>query len=147
MKNIFGLVSLFLILSLISSFPAQALNHTMSWNFRLFNNPNARQVAFNIAQVQNDMVEEEVDPVADFQRGLERRLMSSIQRDIINKIMDESAIRVGDYQVGDLEIRIGEDPISGEVIVEIYNQMTGESSIITYSIDEFADSPYYSFLY
>jgi|GEM_PF-1129922 len=138
MKKAFTL-SVFLCLLLIFSFTVQAYNgynFTMSWSFQTFNQPNNRQVAINVAEMQQDMIEEEEDPIEQFTDGLERRLYSSAQREIVDMIMDEDEVPYGEFEAGNLEISVAEDPQTGEVIVEIYDMVSGDSTTITYSGDE-----------
>lgn len=138
MRKVLPLV---LIFGLIFTFAAtveayNGHNYTMSWSFQTFNDPNARQVAINTAEKQNDLIEVE-DPIQDFADGLERRLYSSAQREIVNKIMDEDEVPYGEYQAGNLNISVAEDPQTGEVLVEIIDKISGDSTIITYSGDDF----------
>ncbi|MFW5790953.1 MAG: curli assembly protein CsgF [Bacillota bacterium] len=113
-------------------------NYTMSWSFQTYNQPNARQVAINTAEKQNDLIEEEEDPIQRFADGLERRLYSSAQREIVDKIMDEDEVPYGEYQAGNLNISVAEDPQTGDVIIEIVDQVSGDSTIIDYSSDDFS---------
>ena len=128
---------LMLTLSLSTSLQAYSgYNYTMSWSFQTFNQPNARQVAINTAEMQDGLIEEEEDPIQDFTDGLERRLYSSAQREIVDMIMDEDEVPYGEFEAGNLEISVAEDPQTGEVIVEIYDMVSGDSTTITYSGDE-----------
>ncbi len=133
--------SIFLSLCFILAFSytAQAYsgyNYTMSWSFQTFNQPNARQVAINVAEMQDGLIEEEEDPIERFTEGLERRLYSSAQRQIVDMIMDEDEVPYGEFEAGNLQISVAEDPQTGEVIVDIYDVITGDSTTITYSGDE-----------
>lgn len=114
-------------------------NYTMSWSFQTFNQPNARQVAINTAEMQDGLIEEEEDPIEEFADGLDRRLYSSAQREIVDMIMDEDEVPYGEFEAGNLEISVAEDPQTGEVIVEIYDVISGDSTTITYSGDEWGD--------
>ena len=109
---------------------------TMSWEFQVFNNPNARQVAHNIAKAQKDLSKKEKDPIAEFKDGLDRRLQSSVQRDIMDMIFNDDRVAAGEYEVGKLNVRIAEEPETGLVILEITNTETGETTIVEYSTDE-----------
>ena len=109
---------------------------TMSWEFQVFNNPNARQVAHNIAKAQKDLSKKEKDPIAEFKDGLDRRLQSSVQRDIMDMIFNDDRVAAGEYEVGKLNVRIAEEPETGVVILEITNTETGETTIVEYSTDE-----------
>ena len=134
------IIMLFLIISI--SLSVSAYNYNMSWNFRVFNDPDARQVALNIAQIQLDNVVKEADPVDAFQTSFERRLMSTVQRAIIDQIFGEAGITVGEYRVGDLNVSIAEDANTGEVVMEIEDMITGESTIVTYAVDYWLNDEY-----
>lgn len=125
---------LVLVLSIFSS--VQASNYTMSWRFKVYNKPNARQVAINVAEKQAGLVEEVEDPIEQFRESFERRLMSNMQRSLIDQIMGEESVEDGNYQIGDLDISVYEDPDTGDVTLEITDINTGETSIVTYSSDE-----------
>jgi len=140
----YGFIFLFILLFIFTAVSSVgALNFTMSWNFRSFNNPNARQVNMSIAETQAGMVEEAMDPLERFQQQFERRMISSIQRSIVERIRDEDAEgpAEGSYQVGDLEITISEDQLTGEVTLDVVNIITGESTTISYS-DEWLGGGY-----
>ena len=113
-------------------------NYNMSWDFKIFDDPDARQVAINTAQKQSELTETEEDPIDRFTEGLERRLYSSAQRQIIDMIMGEEDIPYGDFEAGDLQISVAEDPQTGEVLVEITDTISGDSTIITYSDDDWS---------
>lgn len=136
MKKIL-LISVMLIIFLSGSVFAYP-NYNMSWDFQIYNNPDARQVAINTAQKQADLTETEEDPIDQFTEGLERRLYSSAQRQIIDMIMGEEDIPYGDFEAGDLQISVAEDPQTGEVLVEITDTISGDSTIITYSDDDWS---------
>ncbi len=133
-----GFIILFIFIFVFITFSSvEALNYTMSWSFQSFNNPNARQVNMNVAETQAGMVEEaaSMDPLERFKEQFERRMISSIQRSIVERIRDEDAEgpAEGSYQVGDLEITISEDQLTGEVTLDVVNIITGESTTISYS--------------
>ena len=135
--------SLFIFLLLTISYSAYAYsspNFTMSWSFQTFNQPNARQVAINNAEKQDGLIEEKKDPIENFASGLERRLYSSAQRDIVNKIMNKDEVPYGEYEAGNLEISVAEDPQTGEIVVDIYDTVSGDSTTITYSGDEWGNN-------
>lgn len=119
-----------------------AYNYNMSWDFEIFNKYSNRQIAIDIAEKQLDMVEKESDPVDEFQNSFERRLMSTVQRSIIDQIFAESGITVGEYRVGNLDISIAEDSNTGEIIMEITDLITGESTIVTYAVDYWLSNEY-----
>ncbi|MGP3779364.1 curli assembly protein CsgF [Halanaerobium saccharolyticum] len=107
---------------------------TTSWSFQTFNNPDARQVAQNIASTQHEMSLSE-DPIAQFISGLNGRIMSLIQQDIVNKMV-EDGLAEGNYDVGNLEIAVDEDEITGVVTITLVNTVTGEVTEIEYSTDD-----------
>lgn len=115
-----------------------ATNYTMSWDFEVFNDPSARQVAINIAKIQDGLIEEEEDSIERFKDGLERRLFNSAQRNIVDMILNEDEIPYGNFEAGELKITVAEDPQTGEVLIDIVNIVTGESTTVTYSSDEWA---------
>ncbi|MEC9490292.1 MAG: curli assembly protein CsgF [Halanaerobiales bacterium] len=115
----------------------QASQYTMSWSFRTFNNPNARQVAINLAEKQAGMVEETEDPIERFKESFERRLMSNMQQGLIEQITGEESVEEGSYQIGDLDISVSEDPATGDVTLTITDLNTGETSVVTYSSDDY----------
>ncbi|MFN2364702.1 MAG: curli assembly protein CsgF [Halarsenatibacteraceae bacterium] len=138
MKKVLPILLIFgLIFTFVATVEAyNGHNYTMSWSFQTFNNPNARQVAINTAEKQDGLIEVD-DPIQNFADGLERRLYSSAQREIVNKIMDEDEVPYGQYEAGNLNISVAEDPQTGEVIVEIVDKISGDSTVITYSGDSF----------
>lgn len=109
-----------------------------SWEFNSFNDPDARQVAQNIASTQHEMSQEE-DPIAQFVSGLNGRIMSLIQQDIVNKMVEED-LAEGSYDVGNLEVTVSEDETTGVVTVTLVNKDTGEVTEIEYSSDEWPAS-------
>lgn len=135
-SNFFTILVLISILlfSVLSS--VQASKYTMSWSFRVYNNPNARQVAINVAEKQAGLVEENQDPIDRFRESFERRLMSSVQRSLIDQILGEEEVEEGNFQTGDLDISVSEDPDTGDITLEITDLNTGETTIVTYSSDE-----------
>ncbi|MCK9525731.1 MAG: hypothetical protein M0R49_07360 [Limnochordia bacterium] len=78
------LFSLVAILVLSMSGWARA-SYTMSWGFELLNNPNARQVALNIANTQQELLRTTEDPsgIDRFKESLDRMAMSKAIRDIV----------------------------------------------------------------
>lgn len=123
-----SLLSIFLFSSVIIA------ASTTSWSFQTFNNPDARQVAQNIASTQHEMSLSE-DPIAQFISGLNGRIMSLIQQDIVNKMV-EDGLAEGSYDVGNLEITVNEDEITGVVTIILTNTDTGEVTEIEYSTDD-----------
>lgn len=138
MKKIF-IFAAALIMVLGLTFPAVAYpNYTMSWDFQKFNNPDARQVANNVAKNQDGMVRPEGNSLERFKESLERRLYSRAQREIVDAIMDEDGIAYGDFKAGDLDISVAEDPQTGEVIVDITDTISGDNTVITYSSEDWS---------
>jgi curli production assembly/transport component CsgF len=126
---------LFISLTAIFIFVSTAGADTVtSWEFKTFNDPDARQVAQNIASTQHEMSLAE-DPIAQFISGLNGRIMSLIQQDIVNKMVEEG-LAEGSYDVGNLEITVSEDEVTGVVTVTLVNTDTGEVTEIEYSTDE-----------
>lgn len=136
MKKLKIILLISIIFLVILAGKANAYNYTMSWDFSILNNPSARQVAINTAEKQAGLIEEEEDPMEAFVNSLERRLISTVQGDIIDQILDEDEVAFGQYDVGDLSITVAEDPDTGEVVVEIENVITGEKTVITYSSED-----------
>ncbi|MFW5988571.1 MAG: curli assembly protein CsgF [bacterium] len=137
MKKYFFIIFILINILLLTAISTNAENHTMSWNFRIFNNPNARQAAINIAEKQDSLVEEVQDPIEEFRESFERRLFYSIQRNLIDQIMDDEEPADGNYQTGNLDISISEDPDTGEVTLTITDLNTGESTVVTYSTNDY----------
>ena len=59
--------------------------YTMSWRFELINNPNARQVALNVANTQQELLRttEDQSGLDRFKESLDRMAMSKAIRDIV----------------------------------------------------------------
>lgn len=81
-KIVFFSVVMILVLSMGTM--AQA-RYTMSWGFELINNPNARQVALNIANAQQELLRttEDQSGIDRFKESLDRMAMSKAIRDIV----------------------------------------------------------------
>lgn len=133
-KILFFFVFSFLLIVAISEIAGAST--ITSWSFEVFNNPNARQVAYNIAKAQDELSQEEKDPITEFVSGMDRRLESSVQREIMDMIMNDDRIAAGEYEVGNLIVKVAEDPGTGNVILEITNTETGETTIVEYSTNE-----------
>lgn len=131
-KILYIILASFLIIFLFSSLISAG--STTSWSFQTFNNPDARQVAQNIASTQHEMSLSE-DPIAQFISGLNGRIMSLIQQDIVNKMI-EDGLAEGSYDVGNLEVTVNEDEITGVVTIILTNTATGEVTEIEYSTDD-----------
>ncbi|TDQ06143.1 curli production assembly/transport component CsgF [Halanaerobium saccharolyticum] len=138
MNKKISLIILFFIILIIFSNLALAASVT-SWKFNIFNDPDARQVAQNIASAQNDMTLAN-DPIAQFISGINGRIMNMIQQDIVNKMLEDN---IGDglnYEVGDVEIDVTEDPLTGIVTIVLTNIITGEITVIEYDTTEWPSS-------
>lgn len=142
MKKNYRIIFLIILIVFSISNAVIAYNYNMSWEFEIFNKYSNRQIAIDIAEKQLDMVEKEEDAADQFQESFERRLMSTVQRSIIDQIFSESGITVGEYRVGDLDISVAEDSNTGEVILEITDIITGETTIVTYGVDYWLNSEY-----
>ncbi|MFW6001409.1 MAG: curli assembly protein CsgF [Halanaerobium sp.] len=136
MKKWFLIFFILFSIQVLTVFSVSADDYTMSWDFRIFDNPNARQVAINIAEKQEGMVEENQDPIERFRESFERRLLSTVQRSLIDQILGEEDLEESNFQTNDLDINVREDPDTGDVILEITDLNTGETTIINYSSDE-----------
>ncbi|ADQ15223.1 curli assembly protein CsgF [Halanaerobium hydrogeniformans] len=140
MKKLFVVVITICIFFFLSGV-SQAANYTMSWDFQYFNNPNARQVAINIAEKQAGMITEDISSYERFRASLEQRLLSSVQRSIIRQLLNEEEFKeIEDLRVGDLIINITEG-LDGEVIVTIEDRITGDKTTLTYNsfMDDYND--------
>ncbi|MBM7557721.1 curli assembly protein CsgF [Halanaerobacter jeridensis] len=132
------MVLLLTLIMFLSGGNVNASNHTMSWDFQMFSNYNYRQVAMNVAQIQKELVKEEEDAIEEFKDDLERRLFSSAQRKIVDMILNEDEIPYGKFEAGDLKITVAEDPLTGEVLIDIVDVVSGDSTTINYSSDDWA---------
>ncbi|MFW5987984.1 MAG: curli assembly protein CsgF [bacterium] len=141
MKKIIFIIVILLISINFSVFAAVYPDYSMRWNFELFNNHDARQVALNLAKSQEELLKEaiETDPIDQFIEGLERRLYTSAQRKIIDMIINEDEVASGSFDIGELSIVVAEDPETSKIIVEIIDKISGDSTIVTYSNDYFGD--------
>ena len=84
MKRVLLLSLTALLIFAVGSASARA-SHTMSWGFQLLNNPNARQVAINIANAQQELLRttEDQSGIDRFKESLDRMAMSKAIRDIV----------------------------------------------------------------
>ena len=92
MKRTLALISLSLLIVLVLGSVTALADAVMTWSFGTFNNPNARQVALNIANRQLELAREEDDEktiMERFKESLERMQMSEAIRDLINFDPDE----------------------------------------------------------
>ncbi len=109
-----------------------------SYKFRIFNSPDQRQVAYNIAQAQHEMSLEK-DEIARFVSALEGRIMGEITADIVRKMMSEEGFgEDAYYNTDNLEIIVTEDD-NGVVTIYVYNKVTGESTEIEYDTGEWPE--------
>ncbi len=131
------IITLLIIMLLTLAGTAAAANYTMSWDFEVFNNPDARQVALNLANTQDSLIEEEEDALERFKEGLERRLYSAAQRSLVDMILGEEEVSEGQFPVGNLIVTIDEDDVTGEVTIIIEDTETGETTFISYSPDDY----------
>jgi hypothetical protein len=86
------LIGVALLITLICGSTAALADAVMSWSFNTFNNPNARQVALNIANRQAELAEledEEKTIMERFQESLERMQMSYSIRKLLELPEDE----------------------------------------------------------
>ena len=134
-RNLLLLLTLMIFLFFLIS---SATNHTMSWDFQIFNDYDYRQIALNVAQIQKGLVEDKKDPIEEFKDDLERRLFSSVQRNIVDMILNEDEIPYGKFEAGDLKITVAEDPLTGEVLIDVVDVISGDSTTINYSSDDWA---------
>jgi len=132
------IISSLLILILIIFFSSIALaSSNTSYSFRVLNNPDQRQVAFNIAAKQHEMSLEE-DKIAQFKSLIEGRIMSIISSDIVEKMIAQEGFGGGaEYDTDSLDIYVEE--INGQVIVTIINKVSGEKDELVYNPDDWPD--------
>ena len=133
-----NLLLLLTLMIFLSGGISSATNHTMSWDFQIFNDYDYRQIALNVAQIQKGLVEDKKDPIEEFKDDLERRLFSSVQRNIVDMILNEDEIPYGKFEAGDLKITVAEDPLTGEVLIDVVDVISGDSTTINYSSDDWA---------
>ncbi|RCW52328.1 MULTISPECIES: curli assembly protein CsgF [Halanaerobium] len=138
MKKILSLIMLIIIISIVLPNAVQAASVT-SWKFNILNDPDARQVAQNIASAQNDMTLAN-DPIAQFISGINGRIMNMIQQDIVNKMLENNIGEGINYEVGDVQIDVTEDPLTGVVTIVLTNIITGEITVIEYDTTEWPSS-------
>jgi hypothetical protein len=123
-----------LVLSISQSALAES---TTSYSFRVLNNADQRQVAYNIASKQHEM-SLEVDKIAQFKSLIEGRIMSIISSDIVEKMLTQEGFG-GDseYDTDSLEIFVEER--NGQVIVTIINKDSGEEDELVYNPGDWPD--------
>lgn len=128
-KVVFLGVALVLTLALFSS--GVLASHTMSWGFQILNNPNARQIALNIANAQQELSKVEEDPsgIDRFKESLDRMAMSKAIRDIVYFDPNSDDPDHGFVPVDDGWIYYEWDPISESM--KIYHFADGSWTEIT----------------
>lgn len=111
----------------------QAANFTMSYSFKIFGNPNARQVALNLADKQANLAKGEQSELEMFVEGLKRRLMSEVYREILDDIFSpDGPPQEGKYYAGNLVITVHTDD-DGNTVIIVEDTVTGEVSVIELS--------------
>ena len=91
---------------------------TMSYRFEFFDNANARQVALNIANRQQELLkaEDEMSVIERFQESLERQIINRAIREIVDSAFNpDGEIQEGWYQVGDDIIEFKR--VNGDMVV------------------------------
>lgn len=119
MKRAFLFALVLLLVLTVGGRLAQA-QHTMSWNFQLINNFNARQVALNIANAQQELLKttEEQSGLDRFKESLDRMAMSKAIRDIVYfEPGSEEEPPQGFVPVDDGWIYYAWDPVSGSMSI------------------------------
>ncbi len=124
------LFSLVAILLLGMSGLTQA-KYTMSWGFELIGNPNARQVALNVANAQQELLRttEDQSGIDRFKESLDRMAMSKAIRDIVYYDPNSDAPGYGFVPVEDGWIYYEWDDISGSM--KIFHYANGSWTEIT----------------
>ncbi len=124
------LIGIVLIVTLSLSSVAYAANHTMRWDFEIFNNANARQVALNIASKQRELAREEDEKTAleRFQESLERQVINRAIREIVEGVFEPDEMEEGWYKVGDDIIEFRRD--GDDMIVTYIDADGNETEII-----------------
>lgn len=132
MRTVLTLVAVVLLMLGLNG-AVNAANFTMSWDYKIFGNPNARQVALNLADKQATLEKAEQSEIDAFVEGLKRRLVSEVYRNIIDGLFDPDGTPGGGiYYAGNLIITVDHDGDGGTVVI-IEDTVTGEVSIIELS--------------
>lgn len=133
MRKPLVLVAAVLVLFIAIQGGAHAANFTMSYSFKIFGNPNARQVALNLAEKQANLAKGEQTELEMFVEGLKRRLMSEVYRQILDDIFNpDGPPEDGQYFAGNLVISVRTDD-DGNTVIIVEDTVTGEISIIELS--------------
>lgn len=133
--KIFNIFLMVIILLSISHFALAA--STTSYSFRVLNNADQRQVAYNLASKQYEM-SLEVDKIAQFKSLIEGRIMSIISSDIVEKMLTQEGFG-GDSQYDTDSLEIFVEERNGTVIVTIINKETGEEDELVYNPGDWPD--------
>ena len=112
---------------------------TTSYNFRVLNSPDQRQVAYNIAKAQHEMSLEH-DKVAQFIAIIEGRIMSLITENIVEKMLGDGFGETGEarYDTNSLDIFVVENN-DGTVTINVRNKISGEESELIYNPAQWPD--------
>lgn len=133
--KIFSIFLMIILVLSISHFTLAA--STTSYSFRVLNNADQRQVAYNIASKQHEM-SLEVDKIAQFKSLIEGRIMSIISSDIVEKMLTQEGFG-GDSQYDTDSLEIFVEERNGTVIVTIINKETGEEDELVYNPGDWPD--------
>ncbi len=133
--KILSIFIMFIIVLSISHFALAA--STTSYSFRVLNDADQRQVAYNIASKQHEM-SLEVDKIAQFKSLIEGRIMSIISSDIVEKMLTQEGFG-GDSQYDTDSLEIFVEERNGMVIVTIINKETGEEDELVYNPGDWPD--------
>jgi hypothetical protein len=132
------ILSIFIMIIIVLSISHFALAaSTTSYNFRVLNDADQRQVAYNIASKQHEM-SLEVDKIAQFKSLIEGRIMSIISSDIVEKMLTQEGFG-GDSQYDTDSLEIFVEERNGTVIVTIINKETGEEDELVYNPGDWPD--------
>jgi hypothetical protein len=122
-KRIILLSAVMLLILGVGSVSAQAV-YTMSWGFQLINNPNARQVALNVANAQQELgrATDEQSGIDRFKESLDRMAMSKAIRDIVYYDPESGAPGYGFVPVEDGWIYYEWDEVSQSMKIFYYSE-------------------------
>ena len=87
------------------------------------------------AQAQNDYEDQRSsafnrDPLADFEQGLQRQILSQLSRELIaDRFRDLDLSEPGRYDFGDFTVDI--TPGLNEIVIRVFNVLTGDESVIS----------------
>jgi len=122
-KRIILLSAVMLLILGVGSVSALAV-YTMSWGFQLINNPNARQVALNVANAQQELgrATDEQSGIDRFKESLDRMAMSKAIRDIVYYDPESGAPGYGFVPVEDGWIYYEWDEVSQSMKIFYYSE-------------------------